>query len=261
MTTRIIRTQTPEERELAAKNADLAAVETLLAQRELDLATLRAELHAFEQQYLRIVGIKFAEVDDLEAQIAEAFNRRNPPDQAARQRAADARTKATESARVTGAIEPRTQPVDFTPSEDLKRLYREIAKRVHPDLATDDAERAKRNQVMAEVNRAYADSDEARLRAILNEWEVSPDAVPGVGIGAELVRTIRKIHQVEGRLARIEAEIASLTGSELAALKARVESERKNGRDVLAQMAEQLSERIVQLRRQRDGLRSNEAFS
>jgi DnaJ-class molecular chaperone len=56
----------------------------------------------------------------------------------------------------------------FKPSDDLKRLYREIAKRIHPDLATDDAERAKRNQLMAEVNRAYADGDEARLRAILD---------------------------------------------------------------------------------------------
>jgi hypothetical protein len=218
-------------------------------------------LHAFEQRYLRLVGIKFAEIDQLEALIAEAFNRRNPSDETARQRAADARTKATESARATGAIETRTQPADFTPSEDVKRLYREIAKRVHPDLATDDAERAKRNQVMAEVNRAYADGDEARLRAILNEWETSPEAVPGDGIGAELVRTIRKIHQVEGRLARIEAAIATLTGSELAVLKARVESERMNGRDMLAQMADQLSEQIIQLRRQLDGLRSNEASS
>jgi hypothetical protein len=32
---------------------------------------VRVELHAFEQRYLRIVG-----VDDLEAQIAEALNRR-----------------------------------------------------------------------------------------------------------------------------------------------------------------------------------------
>ena len=183
-------------------------------QRELDIATLRVEFHVFEQRYLRIVGVKFAEIDDLEAQIAEALNRRNPSDETARRRAAEARTKATASAGVTSAIEQRMHAVDFKPSEDVKRLYREIAKRVHPDLATDDAERGKRNQVMAEVNRAYADGDEARLRAILNEWETSPDAVTGDGIGAELVRTIRKIHQVEGRLARIQAEIAALSGSE-----------------------------------------------
>lgn len=261
MTTGIIRPQTPEERELAEKNAELGALETQLAQRELDLATLRVALHAFEQRYLRVVGIKCAEIDDLEAQIAEALNRRNPSDETARQRAVEARTKAAESAGVTGALEKRAHAVDFTPSEDLKRLYREIARRVHPDLATDDAERAKRNQVMADVNRAYADDDEARLRSILNEWETSPDAVTGNGIGAELVRTIRKIHQVQARLARLESEIATLIGSELAVLKARAESERMNGRDVLGQMAERLGERIIRLRRQRERFRSNEAFS
>ena len=221
----------------------------------------RSELRAFEQRYLSIVGVKFAEIDDVEAQMAELLNRRNPSDETGRQRAADARTKATESAAVTGALEQRTPAVDFTPSDDLKRLYREISKRVHPDLATDDDERAKRNQVMAEVNRAYADGDEARLRAVLKEWETSPDAVMGEGIGVELVRTIRKIHQVHARLARIEAEIAALTSSELALLKARAESERMNGRDVLAQMAAELDTHILHLRRQRDGLKTNEASS
>lgn len=70
MASNITRTQTPEDRELAAKNADLAALEIQLAQRELDVATLRVELHGFEQRYLRTVGVKFAEIDDLEAQIA-----------------------------------------------------------------------------------------------------------------------------------------------------------------------------------------------
>lgn len=114
---------------------------------------------------------------------------------------------------------------------------------------------------MAEVNRAYADGDEARLRAILDEWETSPDAVTGDGVGAELIRTIRKIHQVQVRLAVIGVEIAALNGSELALLRARAESEWVNGLDVLAQMAEQLDQQIVQLRRKRETLRSNEASS
>jgi hypothetical protein len=53
----------------------------------------------------------------------------------------------------------------------------------------------------------------------------------------------------------IEAEIATLRGSELSLLKARAESERVNGRDLLALMAEQLDARIVQLRQKRDAPR------
>jgi hypothetical protein len=260
MASNIARTQSPEDLELASKKAELAALETQLTQRELDVTTIRVELHGFEQRYLRIVGVKFAEIDDLEAQIAEALNRRNPSDQTKRQQAADARSKATESATAIGAIEP-AHSEGFKPSDDLKRLYREIAKRIHPDLATDEPDRAKRNRLMAEVNGAYAKLDEARLHAILDEWDTSPDAVTGDGVAAELVRTIRKIHQVQARLAAIEIEIAALSGSELALLKARAESEQMKGLDVLVQMAEQLDEQIVQLQRNRDALRSGEASS
>lgn len=248
MASNLTRTQTPEERELAAKRADLAALEIELTQRELDLATLQMELRAFEQRYVRIVGVKFAQIDDLEAQVAEALNRQNPFDETAHRRAAEARRNAEESARVVGAIEPATQAFE-KPSEDLKRLYREIAKRIHPDLATNDADRAKRNQVMAEVNRAYLDGNESRLRSTLDEWETSPESVTGDGVGAELVRTIRKIHQVEARLARIEADFSALTGSELCLLKARVDSEWLNGRDLLMDMAAQLDTQILHLRR------------
>src|SRR5437879_6304503 len=56
MTTRITRTAPPEARELEKKKAELASLEARLAERELDLATLQAELHSFEGTYLRIVG-------------------------------------------------------------------------------------------------------------------------------------------------------------------------------------------------------------
>ncbi len=57
--------QTPEEQELALKQAELLTLQTELAQRELDIATLQAEPRSFEGHYLRIVGVKYAELDDL----------------------------------------------------------------------------------------------------------------------------------------------------------------------------------------------------
>jgi multidrug efflux pump subunit AcrA (membrane-fusion protein) len=68
---RIIRTLTPEEEELEKKKAELTALEAELAQRELDLTTLQSELHVFEQEYFRVVGIRFTELDRIEAQISE----------------------------------------------------------------------------------------------------------------------------------------------------------------------------------------------
>jgi hypothetical protein len=250
MTSRIARRQTPEEQELEKKKAEFAALESDLAQRELELATLQAELHAFERRYLRIVGVRYAELDEIEAQIAERLARRQPKDDQARHQAAEARAKADESAQAAGVAANQVQTADFKPSEDLKKLYREIAKRIHPDLTTDEKERVRRNEIMAEANRAYEEGDEAKLRAILEEWESSPDTVKGEGVGAELVRVIRKVHQVQNRLAEIENRITQLKHSELSQLKTRVEEATKQGRDLLKEMAARLESEITDAKKQ-----------
>jgi hypothetical protein len=98
---------------------------------------------------------------------------------------------------------------------------------------------------MAEVNRAYQDGDAARLQAILAEWEGSPEAVKGEGVSADLVRIIRKIAQVRGRLNEIKAKIAQLHESDLYKLMMKVRKAQQEGRDLLSEMMAQLNEQIA----------------
>jgi DnaJ-domain-containing protein 1 len=130
-------------------------------------------------------------------------------------------------------------------SQAFKSLYREAARRMHPDLATDENDRFRRERFMAEVNRAYQEGDEARLRSILQEYEASPDSVKGEGTAADLVRVIRKIAQVKGRLTKIDQELAELRNSELFALKAKVDRATASGTDLLKEMAEDLDVEIA----------------
>src|SRR3990172_5241544 len=242
MGTKITRRQTPEEKELHKKLSELATLEAELTQHELDLATIQGELRAFENRYLRVIGVRYAELDKIEAQIAEALARLNPKDNKAKERAEKARYQAQESAHATGNIQEQKESLKFKPSENLKKLYREVAKSIHPDLSTDEEERARRQQLMAEANRAYEEGDEERLEAILRKWESSPESVKGEGTGTDLVRAIRKIAQVEERLRAIEVEINQLKKSDLYKLKAKAEETEKEGRDLLADMAKQLDE-------------------
>ncbi len=133
-------------------------------------------------------------------------------------------------------------------SESLRDLYRKAAKLLHPDLTLDPEERKIRNRLMAEVNDAYRRGDEERIRAILRDWHASPENVQGDGPGAELVRVIRKIAQVEKRLQAIAVEIDRLRQRELFKLKQAVEEAHANGRDLLKELGEQLDEKIAQTR-------------
>ena len=235
---------TPEESELAKKRAELAPLEAILAQRELELATLQLDLQEFEARYLRIVGARYTELDQVEAQIAEAKARLHPNDERAREQAERARAQAEESAQATESAS-KQGPLPKR-SETLKNLYRELANKVHSDKHSDanEAEYARLQILMARVNKAYKEGDEESLREILNQWESSPESVKGEGVEAEWRRLIRKIAQVEQRLKSIEDEIQALAATDLYKLKLNAEKAWTEGRDLLQEMQGYVQEEI-----------------
>ena len=240
--------KTPEQEELERKLAELAPLETELAQRELDLATSAADLQSFQRLYMRVVGVKYAELDRLLAAYEELMLKRSPGDPEAERRAGVARERARESERATaGAVGP-VERERFQPSEELKRLYREAAKRVHPDLAADPEEKERRHRVMIEVNKAYEEGDIDRLRTLLNEWETSPEGIVGEGVAERLIRTNRKIHQARARLEQIGLEIERIRGSDLARLREAVREAERQGRDLLAEMVRNIDQQIAAAR-------------
>jgi hypothetical protein len=229
-----------------------------LAERELDLATLRAELNAFELLYLRTLGLRYAELDGLEAEIAEFLAAAAPHNGKARRRAAQARAQAQDSEEATEWVgEPSGEEQRFVPSEDLKKLYRRVAKRVHPDLTDDDDERELRQELMAEANQAYAEGDVDRLKDILDDWErtCSP-AEAETTADLELERTHRRIDQALARLRAIAAELEELKSSELYQLHLKVESGKRLGADLLAEMSRTVDRQIAAARRRLRALKT-----
>ena len=235
----------PEDQELARKREEQSVLEIELADRELRSANLRAELGAFERQYLHFVGSRYADLDELKAQIAERLAREQPKNERAQQAARDARARANETKSVAGE-KAEEEPRAFKAAPGMKKMYREVAKRIHPDLTSDREDRAKRQLLMAEANEAYERGDETRLVKILNEYECSPESVQGEGPGAELVRVIRRISQARSRLAEIEAEMQEALRSDLHQLKSHLDEAKKHGRDVLKEMVAKVDDQIAQ---------------
>jgi uncharacterized protein involved in exopolysaccharide biosynthesis len=112
---------------------------------------------------------------------------------------------------------------------------------------------------MAEANLAYETGDEAKLRSILEEWKASPDTVEGEGVGAELIRVIRKIAQIQKRISEIEAEIQQLNTSDLYQLRAKADEAEKQGRDLLKEMASQVEQEIDAARNRLAAVAQNSA--
>jgi hypothetical protein len=256
MPSEIVHRLSPEEEELAAKRDELALLEAQLADEELALASAKADLAAFEGLYLRRVGVLYAELDEWNARLAElrAEQVHTPEAQTG---AAEARSQAEESYSATHGDAAEVEP--FTPSPELKSLYREAAKRVHPDTATDEKDRAQRERLMKEVNAAYAAGDVDGLRRVLANLENSPDAVQGAGVGADLVRVLRQMRQLRDRLTEIAKEMAGLAGTEIANLKAKADAAGAEGRDLLAEMAAIVQGR-VNVARQQFGRESDERY-
>lgn len=205
----------PEDEELQRKSAELAMLETELVQGELDLTTLHAELQSFDREYQQVIGTRYAELDRIEEQIAEYM-------------------AYLESSR------------DFTPTEDLKKLYREVMKRIHPDLTTDPVEKVRREELTIAANQAYEEGDMEKLKSIFNDWENSPESVKGDSVAADLIRTIRKIAQCRERLSMIAGETVLVKDSDLYQLKNQIDMARASGQDLLVEMAYELDEQIQQ---------------
>ncbi|MEO8574617.1 MAG: hypothetical protein ABI481_11655, partial [Pyrinomonadaceae bacterium] len=62
---------TPEDIELVKKQRVLDRLKDRLADQEEDMTDLRAELQRFEARYKMEVGRLYADLDEIEAQIAE----------------------------------------------------------------------------------------------------------------------------------------------------------------------------------------------
>ncbi|MFI1964399.1 hypothetical protein ACH429_09780 [Streptomyces pathocidini] len=173
--------------ERAVRTAEQALIEF-----EIALETFRVEVENFSRLHHQRLGPMYSRLDELDALIAEAVAARTGDPEDAR-KAREARglvmpmPKVEElfhgwmdseglSPEATAMLteQPVKPPRRVRPGEEVRRIYRELVRRSHPDLARDDAERERRGAFIARVNEAYAAGDEEALRALADEWAAGP---------------------------------------------------------------------------------------
>jgi len=240
----------PEEQELIRLEGEQANLEEQVTSAELELATVKTETAQFQHRYYQSVGRLYAQLDELDAQIADARAEQSPNDVAVQARAHAANEQSKRSAEEAGLAEAQpAPPLVITP--ELKQVYRQAAKLMHPDRATTEPERVRRTALMALVNRAYESGDQKAIEKLILEYGQDPEAITGEDIASRIVKAIRRIAQLRRRLCEAQQEIEVQQQTEIVQLKQTIEETEAMGGDPLGDLAKQLmqelSERKIQL--------------
>jgi hypothetical protein len=238
--------QQNSEDALLEKREHLLTVRSALAERESELAQLRAQLRAFEARYFRQVGSLYAELDELEARIAEREVDLYDSD-SARRRAEEARQRAQETHDAAFGSDQVVE--EFEPPPSLKTLFRDLAKRIHPDFARDSAEQKHLTLLMARANQAYSRGDTDTLLRLLDDHRETSASIAGEDRATELLRITRQIQHAERDIAILDAEWHALLAGETGQLHLDAEAAAREHRDLLTELATSLREQVADAKR------------
>jgi DNA repair exonuclease SbcCD ATPase subunit len=259
--------------ELTAYRATLARRQETVAELELDLLNSQTELAEFSGELERRIGPLQKRLADVQAELKEARQR------ASRQILWGDRADSPDIPEDVSAqyqrmwgpdTGPRPDPVPAAYSappladrfaqleSQLKLLYRALAKRFHPDLSADPAEKPWREQMMARVNTAYRAQDLPALRQLAGEPNAAPASAGQLApktrpqILAELQAEIERLDQLA---ASLEQQLDDLARSPAVRLKLDAVFARRAGRDLVAELAAQLQADLTRAEKELASLR------
>lgn len=241
---------------IEATRADAAALQA-------EIETLRDDLGRFEQTYHARTGHLFAELnrlrlacdefrhrialrrattaaptDEIEGDVERVFRHRRQTVDDEAEEAAAYRRRADDGA-------PELSPSD---DEELRQTYRDLARRTHPDLTRDPAERRRREERMVRINTAYRDRDLDALRALLAMS--SPDDDPadrGRTAADRLTWATAELRRLDGVVAALRGDLAIIRDSPSHALRERTRRDPELLDDMAVQVAAQITEAQARL--------------
>jgi hypothetical protein len=268
---------------LAYLHREIEAVETELIEREAELVDLRVEMASFRLEYDPHVGRKIEELEQVEAEVDRCRKRIEeyrqwgpdglprtaagtpyvPVEEQYRRTWQQPRESTSHSAgprapqrgglgavyRATARAQGRATPVE----ERIKTVYRQLCRRYHPDLTQDPRERARRTQIMASINAAYGERSEdpqrslAELEALAEKADYSLWAEKGTA-EQRVVALTDKLARLQRRLAEARREIRELLDSPIMEMSLNVKLARRNGRDLLSEMAAEVERDLLRKR-------------
>ncbi|WP_265861892.1 J domain-containing protein [Streptomyces sp. SKN60] len=214
-----------DERPEARLDRAVRVAEQALIEFEIAVETFRVEVENFSRLHHQRLGPMYARLDELDARVAEARAARSGDPEDLR-RAQEARAAVmpmpgvdelfhdwvdsdglSPEAAAMLTDRPVQPPKRVRPSDEVRKLYRDLARQAHPDLARDEDERKRREEFITRVNAAYARGDEALLRELSAEWAAGPVPVVRLSESEELYARLEWLAQRKEMLSLVAREL------------------------------------------------------
>ena len=240
---------------------ELNQIRDHLVEAEADLADRLAEINAFEFEFEARVGYLIDQLDTLEREIA----RYNERIQMTRHRDSlgnaylpvEAQYRRTWQIPSDTAPIPPPQPLAPPDEAEIKRLYRQLARRFHPDLADTEEERVYRTQKMVAINDAYAARSLVELIAIADRVGNLIETQPRQQTETQMIAALQaELKRCQRRLQEIERELRQLPQRPSVALSLEVKAALARGRDLLGDIAGDYERKIARKTVERDMLKA-----
>jgi hypothetical protein len=248
---------------LTQLRAALADIHNQLIEAEATLADRLAEVNAFEFEFEARIGQLWDALEALETEI-QHYNEtiqtlRNKQIFGQAHIPIDTQYRRAWQAPPPSAPTPPPQPLNPTSEAEIKRLYRQLARLFHPDLAADEADRLRRTEKMAAINDAYAARSLVELVALAQEAEktIGAGRLPPGQTEAQLMGALQtELTRCQRRLRDIEHQLHQLRYRPSVELSIEAKLARQQGRDLLADMAADFERKIARKTAERDMLKT-----
>ena len=249
------------QEELNRLRSALTEAQNRLIEAEAELTDRLAEINAFEFEFEARVGHLIDKLAALEKEI----DRYNEQIRTLRNKeifgqahisVEDQYRRAWESPPGFAPVPP-PQPLSPAGEAEIKKLYRQLARQFHPDLASDDAERARRTDKMKAINDAYAARSMAELLALARDSTIYSGRDTSEKTAQQMMEALRaELERCQKRLREIHQETRALRFRPSVELSIEMKASRQQGRDLLAEMASDLEHKIARKTVERDMLKT-----
>lgn len=214
-----VRTPTPNRQQV---EADLDTARQQLVDAEAKLAQEQAAVNAFRMQCRLKLGDLIEETLALRAERESCLTRLKLHQQELEMESADPFAPEGENRPPeTGHFDEIVLPELATPQQEkeaAKRLYRELARRFHPDLAAGAAERAYMTAIMASINIAYERQDVAALHNLAGEMDATAVAELAAIANLQIRQLREQLLKIQRRQRKVQQQYHALRQDNVAKL-------------------------------------------